>query len=234
VVPSQRLLKRQLSRCFGMDFRIPAEWTDFIACVAGAYADFENDRELIERSMELSSQELLEANSNLLQSREMFRLMAESTKAIPFTLDLTRGCFSYIGAQGISDSGIPESQWKEPGALDVILPRDSNPSVRQHFDACQDGPFEFVTALSLRNDRRTEVRWTGTCEVREDISAVEPLSRPLVAHAPSSIRDAYLMPGGVLRQGHWGQVVLASQEDRAHARTLSSVPKKAADRAYSA
>src|ERR1700730_11017744 len=31
---------------------------------------------------------------------------------------------------------------------------------------------------------------------------------------------------GALRQGNWSQVVLASQEDRAHARTLSSVPKK--------
>ena len=175
MVPSQRLLKRQLSRCFGKDFRIPAEWSDFIAAVGGAYADFENDREMVERSMELSSQDLLEANSNLLQSREMFRLMAESTRAIPFTLDLARGCFSYIGAQGVSDSGIPEAQWKEPGALDVILPRDSNPSVRRHFDACQNGPFEFVTALCLRNDRRTEVRWTGTCEVLGDTKILRGL-----------------------------------------------------------
>jgi signal transduction histidine kinase len=167
-ISSELLLKGQLNRCFGMDFRIPAEWTGFIALVGGAYADFEKDRKVIERSMELSSRELLEANSNLLQSGEMFRLMAESTKAIPFTLDLTRGCFRYIGAQGISDSGIPDSEWKQPGALDVILPRDSNPAVRQHFDACQSGPFEFVSALSLSNDRRTEVRWTGTCEVVGD------------------------------------------------------------------
>ena len=33
----------------------------------------------------------------------------------------------------------------------------------------------------------------------------------------------------MLRQGHWAQVVLASQEDRAHARTLSSVRNKAPD-----
>jgi len=175
VVTSQRLLKRQLNRCFGKDFRIPAEWSDFVASVGSAYMDFEVDRELIERSTELSSKELLEANSDLLQSREMFRLMAESTKAIPFTLDLTRGCFSYIGAQGISDSGIPESQWKEPGALDVIFPRGSNPAVRQHFDECRSGPFEFVSALSLRNDRRTEVRWTGTCEVVGDTKLMRGL-----------------------------------------------------------
>jgi hypothetical protein len=94
----------------------------------------------------------------------MFRLMAESTKAIPFTLDLTSGCFPYIGAQAIADSGISESEWKVPGVLDVILPRQSNQEVRRRFDECQSGGFEFVSALSQRNDRRKEVRWTGTCE----------------------------------------------------------------------
>jgi signal transduction histidine kinase len=101
----------------------------------------------------------------LAQSREMFRLMAESTKAIPFTLDLTRGCFTYIGAQGIADSGIPESGWKVLGALDNVIPRTTNRETRQRFDECGSGPFEFVTPLSLLNGHRTEVRWTGTCEL---------------------------------------------------------------------
>ena len=86
-----------------------------------------------------------ERTRELEQSREMFRLMAESTNAVPFTLDLTRGCFTYIGVKGITDSGIPESQWKEPGALDVVVPRESNYEIRQRFDECENGPFEFVT-----------------------------------------------------------------------------------------
>ena len=100
----------------------------------------------------------------LAQSREMFKLMAESTKAIPFTLDLTRNCFTYIGAVGIADSGIPEPEWKVPGALDSVIPRNTNHETRHRFDECDNGPFEFVTPLSLGNDHRTEVRWTGTCE----------------------------------------------------------------------
>jgi signal transduction histidine kinase len=106
-----------------------------------------------------------ERTLDLQQSREMFRLMAESTKAVPFTLDLTRGCFTYIGAQGIRDSGIPESQWKEPGSLDIVVPPDTNHEVRQRFDECDGGPFEFVTALFMGNGRQSEVRWTGTCEM---------------------------------------------------------------------
>jgi two-component system, NtrC family, sensor kinase len=125
------------------------------------------------------------------ESREMFRLMAESTNAVPFTLDLTRGCFTYIGAQGIADSGIPESQWKEPGALDTVIPRDTNQEARQHFDECKSGRFEFVTGLSQTNGRRTEVRWTGTCEnvagakvlrgLMLDITEVRRLGRELAA-----------------------------------------------------
>jgi signal transduction histidine kinase len=191
LVPTQSLLKRQLKRFIGNDLSVPAEWRSFIAAVDSAYTDFEVDRALTERSTALSSKELLEANSNLLQSREMFRLMAESTNAIPFTLDLTLSCFPYIGAKAIADSGIAESVWKEPGGLDVIFPRDSNREIRQHFDECKSGLFEFVTPVIQRSDRHTEVRWTGTCEIISgakymrglmlDITELRRLGRELAA-----------------------------------------------------
>jgi signal transduction histidine kinase len=100
----------------------------------------------------------------LQQSGQMFKLMAESTNAIPFTLDLTHGRFTYIGAKAIVDWSIPESEWRQSGALDAAIPRGLNPEIRQRFDECASGPFEFVAALYRRDDRRTEVRWTGTCE----------------------------------------------------------------------
>jgi signal transduction histidine kinase/HAMP domain-containing protein len=102
------------------------------------------------------------------QSREMYRLMAESTRAIPFVLDLTNGAFEYIGPKGIAAFDVPESQWKEPGALDMIIPRQVNHEVRQRFDECESGSFEFLTPLVHLDGRRTEVRWTGTCEWMEN------------------------------------------------------------------
>jgi signal transduction histidine kinase/HAMP domain-containing protein len=98
------------------------------------------------------------------QSREMYRLMAESTRAIPFILDLTNNTFEYIGPRGITAFDVPEPQWKQPGALDLIIPRQSNHEVRQRFDECESGSFEFLTPLVHLDGRRTEVRWTGTCE----------------------------------------------------------------------
>jgi signal transduction histidine kinase len=65
MVPTQSLLKRQLKRFFGHDFPVPAEWQGFVAAIDSAYSEFEVDRKLMERSLELSSQELLETNSEI-------------------------------------------------------------------------------------------------------------------------------------------------------------------------
>jgi signal transduction histidine kinase len=101
----------------------------------------------------------------LKQNGEMFKLMAESTNATPFTLDLTHSRFKYVGARAVVDSGIPGFEWKRPGALDVVIPRENNAEIRQRFDECASGPFEIVAPLCQGNGRRTEVRWTGTCQM---------------------------------------------------------------------
>ena len=68
----------------------------------------ERDR-LAETERERLESLVFERTQSLQQSREMFRLIAESTKAIPFTLDLARGSFPYIGSQAVAKSGLPES-----------------------------------------------------------------------------------------------------------------------------
>jgi signal transduction histidine kinase/HAMP domain-containing protein len=110
----------------------------------------------------------------LVESREMFRLMAESTNAIPFTLDLSRGCFTYIGARAIIESGIPEPNWGVPGCLESIIPRLTNPDVRERLDACRNGPFDFVSPL-VRGNCRAEMRWTGSCEIVADSKIIRGL-----------------------------------------------------------
>lgn len=59
------LLKRQLTRHFGDHFSIPEEWRGIIQAVNEAYREFDADRGMLERSLELSSQELLQANSEM-------------------------------------------------------------------------------------------------------------------------------------------------------------------------
>jgi PAS domain-containing protein len=59
------LLKRQVKRHFGDPSGIPAEWQAFINGVNDAYREFDADRAMLEHSLELSSQEMLDANSEM-------------------------------------------------------------------------------------------------------------------------------------------------------------------------
>ncbi len=82
------LLNRQLRRYFGDGFTIPEEWQELISAVNYAYKESDQDRGMLERSLDLSSQELLQANSEL----------TALLKAIPdlvFRLDSTGKILSY-------------------------------------------------------------------------------------------------------------------------------------------
>jgi len=60
-----RLLQRQLKRHFDDPANIPEGWQSFIAIVNDTYLQFDDDRTMLEHTLELSSQELLEANSKM-------------------------------------------------------------------------------------------------------------------------------------------------------------------------
>jgi len=58
------LLQRQLKHLLGQT-PLPAEWGEILDKVNEAYQQFDRDRTLLERSMEISSQELLQANADI-------------------------------------------------------------------------------------------------------------------------------------------------------------------------
>jgi signal transduction histidine kinase len=60
-----RLLKRQLKRHLINPNVLPQEWENFLQAVDEAYHQFDDDRAMLERSLELSSEELLQANMQL-------------------------------------------------------------------------------------------------------------------------------------------------------------------------
>jgi signal transduction histidine kinase/HAMP domain-containing protein len=131
-----------------------------------------------------------ERTQALERSREMIRMVAESTQAIPFTLNVTDGTFPYIGAQGVTHFNISEDECAEPGALDRLLPRAQCSELRRQFDECGAGPFEFYANVETSAGFR-EMRWTGTCELSAadrylrglilDVTEVKRLARELAA-----------------------------------------------------
>ncbi len=83
------LLVRQIRRHLNIDIdSLPQEWDAFMQAASAAYTAFDDDRKMLERTLELSSQELLQANSE----------MGEVYKAFPdlfFRLDKTGTILSY-------------------------------------------------------------------------------------------------------------------------------------------
>ena len=63
--PMHKLLKRQLKRQLGETDTLPGAWQAFLAAVNEVYVQADADRTMLERSLELSSLELLMANETL-------------------------------------------------------------------------------------------------------------------------------------------------------------------------
>jgi signal transduction histidine kinase len=118
---------------------------------------------------EAIERDVSERTAELLRSREQYRLIAETTRAIPFELDLAHGRFSYIGPQAEKILGYPEARWKEPGFLDRLLPRDREATARRQLDESTPGSFETLCSVVTADDRVLELRWTVACEIVNDM-----------------------------------------------------------------
>lgn len=59
------LLKRQIKKHFGASENVSPEWGSFLNDIDCAYKESDNDRTMLERSLDLSSDELLQANSEM-------------------------------------------------------------------------------------------------------------------------------------------------------------------------
>jgi PAS domain S-box-containing protein len=59
------LLKRQLQKYCGNLEPIPPEWGQLVEAVGKAYGQFDDDRRMLERALDLSSHELVQANSQM-------------------------------------------------------------------------------------------------------------------------------------------------------------------------
>ena len=81
-----RLLERQLKRCWGEGRSVPEEWQALLQTVSEAYQQSDADRSLVERSLELVSQELLQKNQNLrrdlLKIQEYEHVWQEQSEAL--------------------------------------------------------------------------------------------------------------------------------------------------------
>ena len=107
-----RLLRRQLRKYLGVEGDVPEPLRRFIAAVDAAYADFDSDRALLERSLELSSKELSDARD---QATEARRRLTDALESI------SEGFFLYDADDRMV---LCNSRYRElfPGMADVYQP----------------------------------------------------------------------------------------------------------------
>lgn len=60
-----KILERQIKRIFGGIENVPAEHMKFLETISKTYEDYEKEYALMERSLNLSSKELMEANKKI-------------------------------------------------------------------------------------------------------------------------------------------------------------------------
>jgi diguanylate cyclase (GGDEF)-like protein/PAS domain S-box-containing protein len=77
--PKHNLLERQIKKYFGGSPAFTGKWQEFIDAVNNAYIQSDVDRSMLERSLDLSSRELLQANSEMRNLISLLNATIEST-----------------------------------------------------------------------------------------------------------------------------------------------------------
>ena len=107
-----RLLRRQLRKYLGVEDEVPAALQPFVAAVDAAYADFDSDRAMLERSLELSSKELSDARDEATAARRRLTDALES---------ISEGFFLFDAEDRLV---LCNSRFRElyPGLADIVVP----------------------------------------------------------------------------------------------------------------
>ena len=107
-----RLLRRQLRKHLGVEDEVPAALQAFVAAVDAAYADFDSDRAMLERSLELSSNELSGARDEATEARRRLTDALES---------ISEGFFLFDAEDRLV---VCNSRFRAlyPGLADIVVP----------------------------------------------------------------------------------------------------------------
>lgn len=92
-----RLLKVQLKKAYGKDFNVNEssdEFKKFLDLLSQSYDDFYVERQMLDHTLEVNSQELTQANQEIIKNHELLRSVTESIDDAIFYKDLE---LKYIG-----------------------------------------------------------------------------------------------------------------------------------------
>jgi two-component system NtrC family sensor kinase len=184
--PHHRLLARQLRRHFGPDFEVPPGWSAFLASVGEAYRESDQDRGMLERSLELSSQELLHAGSHmraLLQGiPDLLLRLDRSGTILEKRAGVSGGPLSELAAffgERLADLPDPAVARQFAEALDRALAERTTASIEYSLSCVDHTCFFEARLVPLREEqclaivRNITERKRAEAEVRHAVSVLQ-------------------------------------------------------------
>jgi len=182
-----KILVRQIKKYFGPESNLPSDMKDLIDAVSTTYDSFDQDRALIERSLEISSKELSEINSTL-------KLYLEIVGVIFLTLDI-KGNISMINKKGCNVFGYAKDEIIGKNWFDNFLPAAINKEIKNVFSKIIIGNIEQVeyyeNLVITKNGEERLIAWhnatlkdkkgniTGTLASGEDVTEIRKAEKKL-------------------------------------------------------
>ena len=175
-----RLLIRQLQRHFGAGFQAPPEWAGLLELVSQAYEQSDTDRLMLERSLELSSQELIEFHlaeketilrqqlENIERERKQFKALAYTVPAGVLRLDSSENC-NFVNPEWLKLTGLSATQAAGRGWWESVH-RDDLTMFRGFYDRLILSGAPFACEYRIRNATASNlwVYCTAVAEQKDD------------------------------------------------------------------
>jgi len=125
------LLKRQLKKLLSDSYSLPKELQEIFKAINNAYIQSDIDRNMLERSLDLSSQELLTTNTELQKILSLLNATIESTRDGILVVDLTGKIISF-NTKFVDMWHIPSyiiNSRDDSAALNCVLDQLSEPEI---------------------------------------------------------------------------------------------------------
>ena len=171
-----RLLARQLKRHFGADFQPSQQWLGLLELVSQAYEQADADRMMLERSLELSSQELIEFHlaekeiilrrqlADLERERTHFKALADAVPAGVLRLDFNGDC-NFVNQEWLKITGLTATEAEGHGWWAAIHLEDVA-MFREHYERLVRNEPAFACEHRIRARDGSE-RWVYCTAVAE-------------------------------------------------------------------
>ncbi len=211
--PVHSLLKRQLKRHLNVEDpgALPPEWRPFLESINEAYHQSDADRVMIERSMELSSQELLSINALTKERERRLRTLLENVSLVAVGLDkdgrVEYANPFYLKLTGFSEADVLGQPW-----FDRFVVGGTGGQTHQAFRRIMESEFfpQYENVILRKDGEERRISWNttllrdekgdiiGTLSIGEDITDKLKLQQQMIDNEKA--RTIAQLAGGVAHE----------------------------------